>query len=61
MSVSDPQIQDHGFVLKFIVELGAWNLPRHQIYKTYVRAYQRHFPISEPTEDVDDRIVLYRL
>jgi protein-ribulosamine 3-kinase len=42
-------------------ELGAWNLPRHQIYKMYIRAYQRHFPISSPEEDCDDRLLLYCL
>jgi len=42
-------------------ELGAWNMPRHQIYKAYIRAYQKCFPISEPEEDVDDRLILYRL
>jgi hypothetical protein len=41
-------------------ELGAWNLPRHQIYRTYIRAYQKYFPISEPEEDVEDRLILYR-
>jgi hypothetical protein len=41
-------------------ELGAWNLPRHKIYRPYIRAYQRCFPISPPEEDVDDRLILYR-
>lgn len=45
----------------FLVELGAWNLPRHQIYRTYIRAYQKCFPISGPEEDVEDRLILYRL
>jgi protein-ribulosamine 3-kinase len=48
-------------VLRNTVELGAWSLPRHQIYKTYVEAYQEYFPISAPEEDVDDRLILYRL
>ena len=41
-------------------ELGAWNLPRHQIYKAHLRAYQRLFPVSAPEEDADDRLILYR-
>ncbi|KAF7503601.1 hypothetical protein GJ744_003584 [Endocarpon pusillum] len=42
-------------------ELGAWSLLRHQIYKMYIGAYQEYFPISAPKEDVDDRLILYRL
>lgn len=41
-------------------ELGAWNLPRHQIFRTYIREYQRHFERSEPKEDFEDRLILYR-
>ena len=42
-------------------ELGAWNQPRHQIYRAHIREYQKHFPISEPEEDVEDRLLLYRM
>ncbi|KAL9109111.1 MAG: hypothetical protein Q9227_006202 [Pyrenula ochraceoflavens] len=42
-------------------ELGAWNLPRHHIYEAYINAYQSHFSISKPEEDVGDRLILYRL
>lgn len=47
-------------ILIDIVELGAWNLPRHQIFRTYIREYQRHFERSEPKEDFEDRLILYR-
>lgn len=42
-------------------ELGAWNLPRHQIYKTYIKAYRKFFPESAPEADAEDRLILYRL
>ncbi|KAK5330597.1 hypothetical protein LTR70_000427 [Exophiala xenobiotica] len=42
-------------------ELGAWNLPRHKIYRAYIQEYQRHFSASAPEEDVEDRLMLYRL
>ncbi|KAK5125706.1 hypothetical protein LTR85_011980 [Meristemomyces frigidus] len=41
-------------------ELGAWNLPRHKIYRAYIQEYQRHFPPSAPEEDFEDRLMLYR-
>ncbi|KAK5553057.1 hypothetical protein LTR46_008769 [Exophiala xenobiotica] len=41
-------------------ELGAWNLPRHKMYRAYIREYQKHFPISAPEEDIEDRLILYR-
>lgn len=42
-------------------ELGAWNLPRHQIYEPYLKAYWEHFPKSAPEDDAEDRLILYRL
>lgn len=42
-------------------ELGAWNLPRHQIHTTYLKAYQKYFPKSAPEDDAEDRLILYRL
>ncbi|KIX99884.1 uncharacterized protein Z520_04520 [Fonsecaea multimorphosa CBS 102226] len=42
-------------------ELGAWNQPRHKIYRAYIREYRKHFATSAPQEDFEDRLILYRL
>ncbi|KAL9620754.1 MAG: hypothetical protein Q9160_004767 [Pyrenula sp. 1 TL-2023] len=42
-------------------ELGAWNLPRHTIYTTYIKAYRKYFPKSAPEDDAEDRLIRYRL
>jgi protein-ribulosamine 3-kinase len=40
-------------------ELAPWRPTRHKISKPYVTEYLKHFPISEPAEDFDDRNALY--
>ncbi|KAF2751821.1 hypothetical protein M011DRAFT_516270 [Sporormia fimetaria CBS 119925] len=40
-------------------ELAPWRPTRHKIGKPYVTEYVKHFPISEPAEDFDDRNALY--
>ncbi|KAF2261550.1 hypothetical protein CC78DRAFT_535566 [Lojkania enalia] len=40
-------------------ELAPWRPTRHKIGKPYVTEYLKHFPISEPAEDFDDRNALY--
>lgn len=43
-------------------ETGNWRAPRHRLSsRTYIRAYQRNFPVSEPEEDWDARNLLYSL
>ncbi|KAH0838992.1 hypothetical protein FOPE_05633 [Fonsecaea pedrosoi] len=42
-------------------ELGAWNQPRHRIYRSYISDYQKYFPVSAPEEAIEDRLILYRL
>ncbi|OQU95506.1 hypothetical protein CLAIMM_01695 [Cladophialophora immunda] len=42
-------------------ELGAWNLSRHRIYRSYIEEYRKHFPASPPAEDFEDRLILYQL
>ncbi|TAQ88368.1 hypothetical protein B7494_g3317 [Chlorociboria aeruginascens] len=42
-------------------ELAPWGCPRHKIGKKWREAYHRHFPPSEPKEDVDDRNLLYSI
>jgi protein-ribulosamine 3-kinase len=42
-------------------ELGNWRPERNMFTQEYFQAYQSHIPISEPTEDFDDRNALYAL
>ena len=44
-----------------LVELATLRPARHRMGKTYVDAYFKHFPISDPVEDQDDRNTLYCL
>ncbi|KAL4744898.1 hypothetical protein BDW72DRAFT_208641 [Aspergillus terricola var. indicus] len=39
--------------------LAPWRPRRHRISKPYVTEYLRHFPMSEPAADFDDRNALY--
>ena len=43
------------------VELAPLRPVRHSMGKPYVKAYFKHFPISDPEEDQDDRNALYCL
>lgn len=43
------------------VELAPLRPARHRMGKTYVEAYFKHFPVSDPVEDQDDRNALYCL
>ena len=43
------------------VELAPMRPARHRMTKPYVKAYFRHFPVSAPEEDQDDRNALYCL
>ncbi|KIW84158.1 hypothetical protein Z517_03407 [Fonsecaea pedrosoi CBS 271.37] len=42
-------------------EFSALNQPRHRIYRSYIGDYQKHFPVSAPEENIEDRLILYRL
>ena len=42
-------------------DLAPWRLARHKIGKPFMEAYFRHFPVSAPEEDQEDRSVLYCL
>ncbi|KAE9378604.1 hypothetical protein N431DRAFT_553040 [Stipitochalara longipes BDJ] len=42
-------------------DLASWRCTRHRIGKSYMKAYHRHFPISAPEEDHDDRNLLYAI
>ncbi|KAI0107808.1 Fructosamine kinase-domain-containing protein [Nemania sp. FL0031] len=43
-------------------EIGYWRPPRHRLSnRTYIEEYKRHFPVSEPKEDWDDRHILYSM
>lgn len=40
-------------------EMGNWRPVRNKFGRNYSRNYTKHFPISEPEEDFDDRNALY--
>ena len=40
-------------------ELNSFNVARYQIRRKYVREYHKHFPVSAPEEDYEDRNRLY--
>ncbi|CZT06936.1 hypothetical protein WAI453_012824 [Rhynchosporium graminicola] len=42
-------------------EIGTWRALRYRFGKSYIKAYQRHFAISAPEEDHDDRNALYSI
>ncbi len=48
-------------ILTEAVELAPLRPVRHRMGKPYVKAYFKHFPISDPEEDQDDRNALYCL
>ncbi|MCJ1352958.1 MAG: hypothetical protein MMC33_002942 [Icmadophila ericetorum] len=41
------------------IELAPWRPARHKMGKSYIKQYFKHFPISPPEEDQDDRNALY--
>ncbi|KAI9659639.1 MAG: hypothetical protein M1831_003720 [Alyxoria varia] len=47
--------------LTVVVELAPLRPVRHRMGKPYVKAYFKHFPVSPPEEDQDDRNALYCL
>lgn len=42
-------------------EIGTWRAVRYRFGKQYINAYQKHYPISAPCEDHDDRNALYSM
>lgn len=40
-------------------ELGVWRQPWNKIKEPYRTRYYRYFPRSQPTEDFEDRNLLY--
>jgi protein-ribulosamine 3-kinase len=42
-------------------ELAPLRPARHKMGRSYIKTYFRHFPISAPEEDQDDRNALYCL
>jgi len=40
-------------------ELGAWRPPRHKITRAYIDEYIKHYQVSEPAEEFDDRGEMY--
>ena len=54
-------IKHNRSALTSIVELAPLRPVRHRMGKPYIKAYFKHFPISDPEEDQDDRNALYCL
>jgi protein-ribulosamine 3-kinase len=42
-------------------ELAPWWAPRHKLTDAYIAEYIKHYPVSEPVEDFEDRGALYNL
>ncbi|KAH7393136.1 Fructosamine kinase-domain-containing protein [Cadophora sp. MPI-SDFR-AT-0126] len=42
-------------------EIAAWTPPRHRLSRPYIREYLKYVQRSEPKEDFEDRLVLYRV
>jgi hypothetical protein len=42
-------------------ELAPWGATRHKIGPKYIKQYLKYMPASEPTEDFDDRVLLYEM
>jgi protein-ribulosamine 3-kinase len=42
-------------------EIGTWRPLRYRFGKSYIKAYQRHFPESAPEEDHNERNALYSM
>lgn len=42
-------------------EIGTWRALRYRFGRKYIKAYHKHFPISAPSEDHDDRSALYAM
>jgi protein-ribulosamine 3-kinase len=42
-------------------ETGTWRPTRYKLGRPYVKAYHKHFPVSVPVEDHDDRNALYAI
>lgn len=42
-------------------EVGTWRALRYRFGKSYIKAYQKYFPVSAPEEDHDDRNALYSM
>ena len=42
-------------------ELGSFRVPRYRLGRQWLKEYRKHFPISEPQDDVDDRNLIYSM
>jgi len=48
-------------ILTALDEIGTWRQMRYRFGKSYIKAYQKYFPVSAPEEDHDDRNALYSM
>ena len=42
-------------------ELGSFCVPRYRLGRQWLEEYHKHFDISEPKEDFDDRNLIYSM
>ncbi|KAL8652145.1 MAG: hypothetical protein Q9226_004390 [Calogaya cf. arnoldii] len=42
-------------------ELGSFRVPRYRLGRQWLKEYHKHFPVSEPQADVDDRNLIYSM
>lgn len=49
----------HNALMGIIDELVTMDIPRYRMGRQWMREYHRHFPISAPEEDYDDRMRCY--
>lgn len=42
-------------------ELGSFRVPRYRLGLQWLKEYNKHFPISEPQDDFDDRNLIYSM
>jgi len=61
MKVIRPREKSKSYNIDQAVELAPFRPARHRMGRSYIKAYFRHFPVSLPEEDQDDRNALYCL
>ena len=61
MSGISSQTEGSALTYSRIDELGTWRPVRYKLGKPYIEAYHKHFPMSQPVEDHNDRNALYSI
>ncbi|KAH9906283.1 Fructosamine kinase-domain-containing protein [Xylariomycetidae sp. FL2044] len=62
VSTNQPMVFDSaGFYGHNEFDVKAMRIARYRFGRDYMKAYQAHFPVSEPRQDLDARLALYSL